>query len=116
MKDLTTLKVRYQRDPLPVQLGGLASNLARVAWCMRRPGSRPQLAPLFRESKYFAEWAAGSADPGVQAALAEVQVELASWERQVARHGLSQKAAEQSEAWAAELLALAGLTARDRNV
>ena len=115
MKDLTTLKVRYQRDPLPVQLGGLASNLARMAWCMRRPDSRPQLAPLFRESKYFAEWAASTADPGVQAALAAVQVELAVWERRVARHGPSQQEAEQLEAWAAELLALAGLTAKDGN-
>ena len=110
MKDLAALKVRYQRDPLSVQLGGLASNLTRAAWLMRRPGSRVQLAPIFRESKYFAEWAAGSAEPGVQATLAEVQVELAVWERQLSRDGLSPAAAEQSTAWAGKLLSLAGLT------
>ena len=110
MKDLAALKARYQRDPLPVQLGGLASNLARAAWCMRRPGSRSQLAPIFRESKYFAEWAAGAAQPDVQVTLAEVQVELAVWERRVSHDGLSSAEAEQSEAWAAKLLSLAGLT------
>ena len=31
MKDLSAIQARYARDPLPVRLGGLAADMARIA-------------------------------------------------------------------------------------
>ena len=79
MRDLPSLKHRYESDSPAIQLGGLASNLTRIAWHAQRNG-RPA-ASLFRESKYFTEWAAPHCAPEQQALLAQVQLALALWEQ-----------------------------------
>lgn len=79
MKDLPGLKRRYEADSSAVQLGGLASNLARIAWHALRNGK--PAASLFRESKHFTEWAAPHCSPEQQALLAQVQLTLALWEQ-----------------------------------
>lgn len=108
MKDWTALRERYQQDAPAVQLGGLASHLGRIAWCAQRQG-RNQALPLFRESKYFTEWAAPACTLEQQAVLAEVQFQLAWWERgwgtRVAPGGI----AEQAQQWSLRVLKFAGL-------
>ena len=79
MNELSSFRHRYEQDPPAVQLGGLASNLGRIAWHAMRQ-DRPA-SSLFRESKYFTEWAAASCSMEQQALLAQVQSLLASWER-----------------------------------
>ena len=108
MKDFSVLRTRYERDPIEVQIGGLASNLSRISWHIRQSGTEANLRPLFRESKYFAEWAASHASLKIQGVLAEVQVDLAIWERKASSGQLLPTYAEQSEAWAQSLLSLAG--------
>ena len=108
MKDLAALRVRYEQDPIEIQIGGLASNLSRIAWFMKRPEVAADLSATFRESKYFAEWAAVHAPLEMQAALAEVQIEMALWERKSAQGRCSP---EQPEAWAQRLLRMSGLVA-----
>lgn len=108
MKDLAALKKRFEQDSVEVQIGGLASNLSRMAWFMRQPDTTTDLTAMFRESKYFAEWAASRATPEMQCVLAEVQVEVALWERMNAKGKVSP---EQLEAWAQRLLQLSGLAA-----
>lgn len=71
---------RYLRDPLPVQLGGLAANLARVVSFAENPISHPAVTDLLYESKFFIEWAAPTAPTEVAAVLVELQIALALWQ------------------------------------
>ena len=103
------VRERFLRDSLPIRLGGLAADLARVASFSANPANRQAVASLLEESKYFAEWSASDAPLETQAVLAELQVMLAVWERRwlkgVAVPTLQAEAEEQSAA----LLSLAGL-------
>src|SRR3990167_1533442 len=75
------LRERYLRDPLPIRLGNLASSLARIASCSENPKNHEVVTSVLEESKYFAEWAAPEAPVEIQAVLAEVQGQLALWQR-----------------------------------
>lgn len=108
MKDWAALQQRYLRDNPAVQLGGLASNLSRIAWCAER-GAWDDAAPIVLESKYFTEWAAPSCSLEQQRLLAELQIELALWERGWGSRLNSAKVAQQASAWSAKLLELSGL-------
>ena len=103
------IRQRFLRDPLPIRLGGLASDLARLASCAENPANREAVASLLEEGKYFVEWMAPEAPLETQAVLAEVQVALAIWERGWLRGTpvptMRADAARKSE----ELLVLAGL-------
>ena len=76
-----TIRERYLRDPLPVRLGGLAADLARIASFAENPRNHDAVASLLEESKHFAEWAAPSAPLDIQETLVQVQVLLALWQR-----------------------------------
>ena len=107
MKALADLKRRYEQDSSAVQLGGLASNLARIAWHAQRndkPGSS-----LFRESKYFTEWAAPRCSPESQALLAQVQLLLALWEPRWGKASDPAEIAQEAQRCSARLLTNAGL-------
>ncbi len=111
MTDWQARQSRYQRDNVAIQLGGLASNLGRIAWCAERD-ARQQTAPIFRESKYFTDWAASSCSLEQQILLAALQRELSSWERGWGtRHDLSRVTLE-AKAWSRRLLEAAGLLPR----
>lgn len=103
------VRQRFVRDPLPVRLGGLAADLARIASFAENPLNRHAVASLLEEGKYFAEWTAPDAPLDTQALLAEVQVVLAMWERRWLHEQpvptMRGEAARRSD----ELLALAGL-------
>lgn len=79
MKNKSARRERYLRDPLPIRLGGLAANLARIQSFSNHPGHRDAVASLLEESKLFIEWTAPEAHPSVQALLADCQRELARW-------------------------------------
>ncbi len=108
MKDWQALKARYQRDGVAVQLGGLASNLNRIAWCAQQD-DRAAALPLLTESKYFAEWAATQGSLEQQVLLADVQVELARWEHSWGARISPETITEQAKQWSAKLLASSGL-------
>jgi len=80
MNDWSSRRERYLRDALPIRLGGLAANLARVKSFSDHPDHREVVESLIDESKFFIEWAAPDADLLVQAALVELQVQLACWQ------------------------------------
>ncbi len=108
-KDFTALKSRYLSDPHDVQIGGLASNLSRLGWFMKRAAAFDKLQPIIRESKYFTEWAAVNGSPDLQSVLAEIQLELAMLDRQLSRGKITDGSSEKAEAWSVNLLHLAGL-------
>lgn len=103
------LRDRYLRDPLPLRLGGLAADLARIASFAENPKNREAVASLLEEGKHFAEWAAAEAPVEIQAALAEVQVSLAVWQRRWERGQSEPSLRNQAAQWADRLLTLSGL-------
>jgi hypothetical protein len=109
MTDLTALKTRYQQDAPAVQLGGIASNLSRIAWHAERTDAAG-LARLFRESKYFTEWAAACCPPDYQELLAELQLQLAIWERGWGGRLDPVAIAQEAQDWSVRLLHISGLT------
>ncbi|MDQ2687323.1 MAG: hypothetical protein M3Y28_05595 [Armatimonadota bacterium] len=80
MRDMTAVRERYLRDGLPVRLGGLAANLARVSSFSRSAASREAVSSLLDESKYFIEWTAAEAELDAATQLVDLQRQLAQWQ------------------------------------
>ena len=74
-------KERFLRDPLPVRLGGIAADLARVSSCAQHEGNSDTVAMMLEESQWFIEWTAAKAEPEVAAELVDIQVLIALWRR-----------------------------------
>lgn len=103
------IRERYLRDPLPIRLGGLAADLARIASCAENPKNHDVIISLLEEGKYFAEWAASQAPLEAQEVLAQVQVLLALWERRWLAGQPDPGMRAQAQQWSEQLLALSGL-------
>ena len=58
MSKLEKLRLRYLNDPIPVRLGGLAANLARVASFSKNDDHHKVVTTTLQESKWFIEWTA----------------------------------------------------------
>ncbi len=80
MKDWNVLKERYLRDLLPIRLGGLSANLARIKTLTSKAVSQETIIYLMRESKFFIEWTAMDADIDTTVELVELQIQLALWQ------------------------------------
>ena len=83
MKDLRDTRNRYMRDALPIRLGGLAADLARIASFSHNPANLTPVADVMREAAHFVEWCAPEADVEDQATLLELQRRLGRWHRQL---------------------------------
>ena len=79
MTDLSQVRERYLRDPLPVRLGGLAANLARVRSFSDNPEHGEVVARLIEESAWFIEWLAPDAPADTQVILIDCQRALTRW-------------------------------------
>jgi len=110
---INIIRERYMRDALPVRLGGLAANLARIKSFSDHPDHRDVVAGMLNESKFFIEWAAPDAEPDAQAALVELQIQLARWQRAWAdiwADPTRRKAvADQAGEWSKRILEMSGL-------
>jgi hypothetical protein len=73
-------KERFLRDQLPVRLGNLASNLARVESISKHPALREAASKVLTESKFFIEWTAADASLPQQVELLELQRTLVRWQ------------------------------------
>jgi len=113
MRDYTSIRKRYLRDPLPIRLGGLAANLARVKSFSDMGKNDLLVSSLLAESKHFIEWTAADAEVDVAAELVELQVQLARWQRQYATIWPDPvqrlEMAEQAKRWSDRILDLSGL-------
>jgi hypothetical protein len=113
MINQAAIRERYMRDALPIRLGGLAANLARVESFSDHPDHRDVVESLLEESKFFIEWAAPEAELPVQAELVELQIRLAEWQQTWAdiwADPMKRSAvAEQARSWSNRVLKLAGL-------
>ena len=100
---------RYLQDPLPVRLGGLAADLARIASFAENPNNHEAVAHLFQEGKYFAEWAAPDAPIETQWQLAQVQTWLSLWHRRWLAGATDAAMRVEAQSWSDRLLELSGL-------
>lgn len=103
------IRDRYLRDPLPIRLGGLASDLARIASFADDFVSRDAVTSVMEEGKHFAEWAAPEAPLDIQALLAEVQISLAVWQRRWLAGQRDPLMRTEAQRWSEQLLELSGL-------
>lgn len=71
---------RFLRDPVPVRLANLASNLSRLQSFAAHPTMSDAAQRVVSESKHFIEWTAGDAALAVQVELLAVQRQLARWQ------------------------------------
>ncbi len=101
------------RDPLPVRLGGLAANLARIRSFSAHPGHRDAVESLLDQSKFFIEWTAPEARLEVQVLLVNIQRALVkmlcSWPAVWEDHEKCSAVAEQAGVWSQEVLEVSGL-------
>lgn len=113
MRDSTAVQERYLRDPLPVRLGGLAANLARIKSFSDHPDHREVVESLVGESKQFIEWNVPDAGLELQVELLELQLQLARWQRAWpaiwADPAQRAAVAEQACAWSERVLKASGL-------
>ncbi|MCI0476028.1 MAG: hypothetical protein L0Y55_07255 [Anaerolineales bacterium] len=110
------IQERYMQDELPIRLGGLAADLARIVSFSKNHGSAPVVASLLDESSYFVEWSAPDLLPDRvddAARLVDIQRGLTRWYRiwGDAQNDPAQRAqlAAQARAWSDEILQMSGL-------
>ncbi|MDY7015149.1 MAG: hypothetical protein SVX43_16445 [Cyanobacteriota bacterium] len=113
MRDWTRLKKRYLRDELPIRLGNLASNLARIKSFSRDFENGNTVEGVIQESKFFIEWTASEAEIETAAELVELQIQLSRWHYrwQTIWNDPEQrmKIAEQAKVWSDRVLEMSGL-------
>jgi hypothetical protein len=115
MIPLDEVRERYMRDPVPVRLGGIAANLARIRSCSARGIGVAAVADMLRESVCMLEWTAIEAGEELAGELVELQIQLALWSLRwpatatnpVQRVEVSSLAGQ----WSDRLLAMSGLLA-----
>ena len=81
MKNKDRKRERFLGDPLPVRLGGLAANLARVASSARHATGATSVAMMLEESQYYIEWSAAETEPEIASELVDIQRMVALWRR-----------------------------------
>lgn len=113
MNNLEQRRERFMNDPLPIRLGGLAANLARISSFVKNPAHLEAVRSLIEESKFFIEWTAREAKIETSVELVSLQVNLAVIQRQLDKtwndeeHRL--KFSQQAKVWSNQVLQYAGL-------
>ena len=107
------MRERYLRDPLPIRLGGLAADLARVSLSARHIGASATVDLMLEESRYFIEWTAAEAEPEIAAELVDLQRLIGLWRRvwPEAQHDPAQRTllSVQAKKWSDQVLDYSGL-------
>ena len=103
---------RFLRDPLPVRLVGLASDLARVASSARHESGAESVAAMLEESQYYIEWTAAEAEPEIAAELVDIQLMIGLWRKawSEAQHNRTQRTllSVQAKKWSDQILGYSG--------
>jgi hypothetical protein len=115
MKDLSAIRARYMRDALPVRLGGLAADLARIASFSQNPANLTPVADLMREAAHFIEWCAPESELESQVTLLELQRHLARWRMRLSQRFPDQTWRDQviaeAQRWSQRVVEMSGLLA-----
>lgn len=113
LKKISEIRERYLRDPLPIRLGGLAANLARINSFSKNINNKEAAESLVNECKYFIEWTADEAEMSIKEYLVKLQIEFALWQLRWDRIWIDDKTraeiASSSKLYSEKLLVLSGL-------
>ena len=113
MRNWEALKQRYLRDGLPIRLGNIASNLAKIKNLSQRATASNVAVSLIDESKRFIEWTANDADIDTAGELVELQIQLALWQLRWkiiwADPAQRMEVAAQAQIWSDRILERSGL-------
>jgi len=113
MSKLEKLRFRYLQDSIPVRLGGLAANLARVASFSKHDGHRQAVSATLQESKWFIEWTAAELETKDTAELARLQTQMALWQLQSHKrwndNNWRSELTGQAQHWSQRILQMSGL-------
>lgn len=113
MRDWESYRERFVQDVLPIRLGGVSANLARIQSASRHDEHNELVRNMLEDSEYLIEWAAPEAEIDVAGELVEIQVQLALWHLQwnsiwndiERRNAVAARAGE----WSERILDLSGL-------
>ena len=107
-----TRRERYMRQSIPLRLGGLAADLARIA-SFTEVRADAAVESLLDEGRAFIEWSAPEAPIDDAARLVDIQRALTHWRRiwaQAQKNPLGrEELAKQAQASSDEVLAMSGL-------
>ena len=81
MTDTAAIRERFMRDPVPVRLGGLAANLARIRSFSEPPGHFEAVRQLIGESRMFVDLLVQDAGAELAAELCRLRDCLIWWEQ-----------------------------------
>ena len=113
MRNQRVIHERYMRDPLPVRLGGLAADLARIQSFSNHLDHKDVVESMLEESRFFIEWTAPDAELEKQVTLVELQRQLTRWQHSWAHiwaDSIRRAAvAEQAGVWSERVLGMSGL-------
>lgn len=113
MKDFASTRARYLRDDVPVRLGGLAADLARIGSTSMNPANSVVVEVLLEEARRFIEWTGEELDADTAGELVDLQLALTLWLHawETARASSAERAllAHQALCWSDRVLALSGL-------
>jgi hypothetical protein len=113
MKNKEMIRRRYLSDDLPVRLGGIAANLARINSFSDNDGHMNVVESLLEESKYFIEWTIKDTTIETQEFLLKIQIQLALWQLHLVKIWNNNKErlalAAKAYDWSRDLLRIAGL-------
>lgn len=113
MKDWNSYRKRFVQDPLPIRLGGIAANLARINSFADHETQCEMVQRMIEDSEYLIEWTAPLAELETQVELLKLQRLLARWYftwepiwKDVVRRSAVRKEASR---WSDRLLDLSGV-------
>lgn len=113
MRDWDSYRKRFLQDSVPIRLGGVAANLARINSASDHEGHRDLVRNMFEDSQYLIEWAAPETVLETQVQLIDLQLQLAIWKLKwdsIWNDGqLRRNVAESAGQWSNRSLDLSGL-------
>jgi len=113
MNNLEQRRERFLKDSVPVRLGGLAANLARIGLFVKNPANLEAIRQLVEESKFFIEWTAGETQIETSAKLIDLQIQLAINQRNFEKTREDEERrlsfGQKAKVWSNEVLQNSGL-------
>lgn len=79
MRDWKSYREDFERDPLPIRLGGIAANLARINSFSANDEHQAVVQGMIEDSEFLIDWTAPLAELETQLELLELQRLLVRW-------------------------------------
>lgn len=106
------LYARFMKDSIPVRLGGIASDLARLSGLAQTNSENRRLFQnVLNETKFFTEWTASDLNLDAQEKLLELQRSLSRWSGGPFSKEQLSLVQDEAKKWSQVILSTSGLAA-----